>query len=107
MKIAIVSDSHDHRQELKAAIDDAVARGASEVLHRGDVVAAYTLKVSAVHDIPVHVIHGNNMGDLYMMGKMSANPDNSIEYHGQDAIWKLPERKFLWSTTRTTHKPWR
>ena len=95
MKIAIVSDSHDHRQELKAAIDDAVARGASEVLHCGDVVAAYTLKVSAVHDIPVHVIHGNNMGDLYMMGKMSANPDNSIEYHGQDADLEIAGKKIF------------
>ena len=43
MKICIVSDSHDHRGHLAAAVADAKARGAEAVLHCGDLVAPSTL----------------------------------------------------------------
>ena len=45
MKLAIVSDSHDNRTLLEAAVRDAKARGAEAVLHCGDVVAPSTLNV--------------------------------------------------------------
>ena len=67
MKICIVSDSHDNRAFLEAAFRSAVAAGAQAVVHCGDVVEPSTLEVITHYDIPVHVIHGNNTGDLYMM----------------------------------------
>ena len=38
MKICIVSDSHDHREPLAAAVAEAKALGAQAVLHCGDLV---------------------------------------------------------------------
>ncbi|MGH8634491.1 MAG: metallophosphoesterase family protein [Burkholderiales bacterium] len=38
MKICIVSDSHDHREPLAAAVVEAKALGAQAVLHCGDLV---------------------------------------------------------------------
>lgn len=85
MKICIVSDSHDQRRLLEAAVAQAKARGAEAVLHCGDVVAAATLKSLQKYGLPVHVIHGNNAGDTYTMARLSAVPGSLIHYYGPDA----------------------
>ncbi len=85
MKICIVSDSHDHIRLIDAAVADAKALGAEAVVHCGDVVAPSTLRCLNKHGLPVHVIHGNNSGDLFAMTQVSARRDSVVEYHGMDA----------------------
>jgi putative phosphoesterase len=85
MKICIISDSHDNRRLMGAAVEDAKARGAEAVLHCGDVVAPTTLRVLQKYGLPVHVIHGNNTGDLYSMSKLSHEANSLIHFYGQDA----------------------
>ena len=93
MKVCIVSDSHDNRTLLEAAARDAKAQGAEVILHCGDVVAPSTLEVLTPFELPVHVIHGNNTGDLYMMGRVSAQASNQTTYYGQDAGMELGNRR--------------
>ena len=96
MKICIISDSHDNRPLLEAAVRDAKAHGAEVILHCGDVVAPSTLEVIRPFNLPVHVIHGNNTGDLYMMGRISAKAASQTTYYGQDAGIELGgQRIFL------------
>jgi putative phosphoesterase len=95
MKICILSDSHDNRRLLGAAVEDAKARGAEAVLHCGDVVAPTTLRVLQKYELPVHVIHGNNTGDLYNMARLAAEPGSVIRYHGQDAAFTLADRSIF------------
>jgi putative phosphoesterase len=95
MKICIVSDSHDNRRLLEIAVKDAKQRGAEAVLHCGDVVAPTTLRVLQKHGLPVHVIHGNNTGDLFATAMLAQEPDSVIRYHGQDAGMELAERKIF------------
>jgi putative phosphoesterase len=85
MKICILSDSHDNRDLLAAAVRDARRLGAEVALHCGDVVAANTLRVFQKLHMPVHVIHGNNTGDLYTLARMAHEPGSVIHFHGQDA----------------------
>ncbi len=85
MKICILSDSHDNRRLLDHAAEDAKARGAEAILHCGDVVAPTTLRVLQKHGLPVHVIHGNNVGDLVSMSKLAAEPGSVIHFYGADA----------------------
>ena len=85
MKLCILSDSHDNRRLLDHAVADAKARGAEAVLHCGDVVAPTTLRVLQKHGLPVHVVHGNNTGDLFSLGKLSCEPASVVQYHGPDA----------------------
>ena len=92
MKVCILSDSHDNRRLLGEAVEDARALGAEAVLHCGDVVAPTTLRVLRKYELPVHVIHGNNMGDLYAMSKLSHEPDSVVRYHGQDAVLHMAGR---------------
>jgi putative phosphoesterase len=95
MKICIVSDSHDHRPLLEAAVRAARADGAEAVLHCGDVVAPSTLSVITPLGLPVHVIQGNNPGDLYMMARIASNPANQVTFYGQDAGIELGGRKIF------------
>jgi len=95
VKICIVSDSHDNRKLLDVAVQDARNRGAEAVLHCGDVVAPTTLRVLQKHGLPVHVIHGNNTGDLVSTVRMSHEPGSIITYYGQDAGINLAGKKIF------------
>jgi putative phosphoesterase len=65
------------------------------VLHCGDVVAPGTLDVLTPFNLPVHVIHGNNTGDLHMMGRIASTASNRVTYHGQDAGLVLGKRRIF------------
>ncbi|MES9963165.1 MAG: YfcE family phosphodiesterase [Candidatus Sedimenticola sp. 20ELBAFRAG] len=95
MKVCILSDSHDHIPLLDFAVAEAKQRGAEAILHCGDVVAPSTLKCLNKHHLPVHVIHGNNTGDLYTLGKLVTQPDNVIEYYGMDAGVELAGKRIF------------
>ncbi len=95
MKVCIVSDSHDNRFLLAAAVRDAKALGAEAVLHCGDVVAPTTLRILIPIGLPVHVIHGNNTGDTFSLARLSHDADNLIHYHGQDAGIELAGRRIF------------
>jgi uncharacterized protein len=95
LKVCIVSDSHDHIPLLDAAVESAKSDGAQAVLHCGDVVAPSTLHCLEKYGLPVHVIHGNNTGDLYTLGRLANMDDNHIHYHGMDAGIELAGRKIF------------
>ncbi len=94
MKIGIVSDSHDNIALLCAAVADAKQRGAEAILHCGDIVAPSTLGKAQQYDLPLHVIHGNNTGDLYTLAKLS-HASSNIFYYGQDASFTLNEKRIF------------
>jgi putative phosphoesterase len=95
MKICIVSDSHDNRFLLAAAVKDAKTRGAEAVIHCGDVVAPTTLRILNPIGLPVHVIHGNNTGDMFSLSRLSYNEDSVVQYYGQDAGITLADKKIF------------
>ena len=95
MKVCIVSDSHDNRKLLDLAVQDAKRLGALVVLHCGDVVAPTTLRVLQKHGLPVHVIHGNNTGDVFNMAKLLHEPDSVVQFYGQDAGIELAGKKIF------------
>ena len=95
MNICIISDSHDRREHLASAVADAKERGAQAILHCGDVVAPSTLHAAQPFGLPIHVIHGNNMGDTYHMARLSREPGSNISYYGQDASLELHGKKIF------------
>lgn len=95
MKICLVSDSHDHIALLDVAVGEAKAAGAEAVLHCGDVVAPSTLRCLEKYRLPVHLIHGNNTGDLYTLGRLAADPASLVHYHGMDAGITLAGRRIF------------
>ena len=95
MKICIISDSHDHREPLAAAVAEAKSMGAQAVLHCGDLIAPSTLHAVIPLELPVHLIHGNNTGDLYYLSKLAQDPQNRLHYYGQDGSFTLGQRRIF------------
>ena len=100
MKICIVSDSHDRAPMLAAAVRAAKAEGAEVAVHCGDVIGAMTLRPLLEVGLPMHIVHGNNLGDGVAMWKLCASSDNLLTYHGPDADLLLAGRRIL-----ATHYP--
>lgn len=100
MKICIVSDSHDRGPLLAEAIAAAKAEGAQAVIHCGDLIGVNTVKASLKLGLPLHVIHGNNLGDLVALASVACKSDNQLLYHGRDAVLQLADRRIF-----VTHYP--
>lgn len=95
MKICVISDSHDNIPLMVEAVNQAKAAGAEAVLHGGDVVAPSVLKKLQALGLPVHVIHGNNTGDLYTLSRMAHEAGSLFHYHGQDGEIELVGRRIF------------
>jgi hypothetical protein len=74
-------------------VEEARALGAEAVLHCGDLVAPNMLKMFRKLEMPVHLIHGNNSGDLYTLSRMAHEPGSHIHFYGQDAGIELGGRR--------------
>lgn len=95
MKICIVSDSHDRADPLAQAVREAKAQGAAAVIHCGDLIGAQTLKPALASGLPVHAIHGNNIGDPQAMHYQSRMSGGQLQYYGPDARLELGGRRIF------------
>ena len=100
LKICIVSDSHDRSEPLAAAVTAAQIAGAKAVIHCGDVIGAHTLRASLKLGLPIHVVHGNNLGDPMAIQNLMAKSSGHLVYHGMDATLELGGRRIF-----VTHYP--
>ncbi len=95
MKVCIVSDSHDRADPLAQAVREAKALGAEAVIHCGDLIGAQTIKPALAMGLPVHAIHGNNVGDPQAMHYQSRASGGQLTYHGPDAKLELGGRRIF------------
>jgi hypothetical protein len=100
MKICVVSDSHDRASMLAAAVAAAKEAGAEAVVHCGDLIGAQTLRPLIELGLPVHAVHGNNLGDPLAIWRVVEASRGLITYHGQDADLVLGARRVF-----ATHFP--
>jgi hypothetical protein len=95
MKICIVSDSHDRGAPLARCLEAAKAEGATVAVHCGDIIGTNTLKAAIGVGLPLHAIHGNNLGDPGSLCRLAAKSDGVLNYHGQDAALVLGGRRLF------------
>jgi hypothetical protein len=93
VKICIVSDSHDRADPLARAVEDAREAGAEAVIHCGDLIGTQTLRGALAAGLPLHLIHGNNIGDQISLARWVRERNGQLQYHGQDARLELAGRK--------------
>lgn len=93
MKLCIVSDSHDRAEPLARAVREAAGLGAEAVIHCGDVIGTQTLRAALDAGLPMHVIHGNNLGDPVSLSRWSRERPGRLSYHGADARLELGGRR--------------
>jgi putative phosphoesterase len=95
MKICIVSDSHDDGGSLARSLAAAKALGATAAIHCGDIIGTNTLRAALRVGVPLHAIHGNNLGDPVSLCRLAAKSDGLLTYHGQDASLQLNGRRIF------------
>jgi putative phosphoesterase len=95
MKVCIVSDSHDRADPLARAVGAGAAEGAAAVIHCGDIIGTQTLRPTLAFGLPLHVIHGNNLGDPVSLNRWSRQSSGLLEDHGADARLELGGRRIF------------
>ena len=100
MKVCIVSDSHDRATDLEAAVVGPQAEGARVGNDWGALIGGDTQRPLVRHGLPVHVVHGNNLGDPGAFARIGAATGGLIHYHGADAELMLAGRRVV-----VTHYP--
>lgn len=95
MKICIVSDSHDRSDALAQAVHEAKAQGAEAVVHCGDLIGTQTVRAAMGAGLPLHLIHGNNLGDPVSLSRLARDSGGQVQYHGPDARLELGGRRIF------------
>ena len=95
MKICIVSDSHDRADPLAEAVRSAKGLGAQAVIHCGDLIGTQTLRGALAAGLPLHLIHGNNLGDPVSLARWVREKGGQLQYHGADARLELGGKKIF------------
>ncbi|MFN3407301.1 MAG: metallophosphoesterase [Caldimicrobium sp.] len=88
MKVAIVSDSHDRIDHLEWAIEIAQKKGAKTLFHCGDLISPFMVLSLAKFNGPVHLILGNNKGDILLLCNLLKNYPQ-ITLHGEEAFLEI------------------
>jgi len=82
MRIAIISDTHDHILNLRAAVKYCNAYSVSMIIHCGDLISPFMLDELARFSGAVHLIYGNNIGDQHVISQACGLRFPTISHHG-------------------------
>jgi uncharacterized protein len=85
LKIGVISDSHDHLENLRRVLDGLRADGVETVLHCGDYCAPFILYELEEMGVPVHGVFGNVDGDRHLMTRIALRELRMVELHGETA----------------------
>jgi uncharacterized protein len=85
MKLAILSDIHDHIWNLHAALD--ACRDAEAMICCGDLCSPFIVNLLADgFPGPIHIVFGNNDGDQLRIARNAARYEGRVRLHGEFAI---------------------
>ncbi len=82
MLIGVLSDSHDQIVNLHAAINHCNEKDVEKIIHCGDLISPFMLKQLTRFHGEVHLIYGNNVGDLHLISQLCATKFENITHHG-------------------------
>lgn len=82
MKLAILSDTHDHIPNLRMAVHLANERGCALLIHCGDLISPFMLEELAGFNGAVHLVYGNNAGDQHLIAGSCGTRFPTLTHHG-------------------------
>ena len=93
MKIGIMSDSHDHLDNIKKAVQIFNMENVDIVVHCGDFVAPFAIKPLRDLTMKVFACYGNNDGEKVMLQKIFQ--EFGIEIHQRNQAVKYNGKNIL------------
>ncbi|RMH79051.1 MAG: metallophosphoesterase [Calditrichaeota bacterium] len=92
MRVAIISDIHDHREKLRRALQK--AQDAEVLICCGDLCSPFIIRdLGEGFSGPIHIVFGNNDGDLFRISQ-AASSFSHIHLHGEAAELELGGKRF-------------
>ena len=93
MQIAVLSDTHDQIANLDAAVAHCNRHGVALIIHCGDLISPFMLKQLAAFQGPVHLVYGNNVGDIHLISLHCVVKYPNITHHGVMGMIEVGGRK--------------
>ncbi|MDZ7642228.1 MAG: metallophosphoesterase [Desulfurivibrio sp.] len=100
MRIAIISDTHDHIAHLRAAVTYCNSYQVEMIIHCGDLISPFMLAELASFGGAVHLVYGNNPGDKHLIAQFCGTKFPSLSHHGDFGAVEAAGLKFAF-----THYP--
>ena len=100
MRIAILSDTHDQIPHLRAAVTYCNSFSVTTLIHCGDLISPFMLKELAAFGGAVHLVYGNNVGDMHLISRFCGTKFPSITHHGNLGLIEAGGKKIAF-----THYP--
>lgn len=98
MHIGILSDIHDHRENLLWALGSLQDRAVDLIFCLGDVVSPFTVKNFVQYPIPTFLVFGNNDGDRALFAKISQEEGSKLSLaYREFAEYEADGKKFFLS----------
>ncbi|MDT9071488.1 metallophosphoesterase family protein, partial [Escherichia coli] len=72
----------DHIAHLRQAVATLKKLGAEAIIHCGDLISPFMLEELARFDGPVHLVFGNNAGDVQLITSLCLEKFPAITLHG-------------------------
>jgi hypothetical protein len=82
MRIGIASDSHDNIPGLRYVVEYCNSYSVSTLIHCGDLISPFMLEELARFGGAVHLVYGNNIGDVHLISQACGTRYPSITHHG-------------------------
>lgn len=92
MKIAILSDTHDHIPNLATAVKRCNTTGTGHLIHCGDLISPFMLPELAKFKGEVHLIYGNNPGDQHLISQRCGTLFPAIRHYGTMGTVRIDSR---------------
>lgn len=70
MKIGIMSDSHDHRSNIRKALELFTEKEIEAIIHAGDLISPFCVKMFEEYKGKFYLCSGNNKGDTAVISEM-------------------------------------
>lgn len=96
MKIAIVSDTHDHVENTRSFVKQANEAGVKVMIHCGDLISPFMLEEMDGFNGKIHLIAGNNPGDQFLLAQQIAKRAERVKYHGLFGVLKIGGIDISW-----------
>ncbi|MDI6807086.1 MAG: metallophosphoesterase [Candidatus Aenigmarchaeota archaeon] len=90
MKIGIISDTHDHVDNIRKVIDKMKKYEVEAIIHCGDFCSPFAVEMMKEFNVPVHAVFGNVDGDKFRM--LMKKPEN-VTLHGEFVEIELGGKK--------------
>ena len=72
MLVGVISDTHDNFRAVRSALDVFMRRGVDLIIHCGDFVAPFTLKMFGESGVKLIGVFGNNDGEKVLLSRVSS-----------------------------------